>query len=71
MKLGMTVADLAGRGAFGRHDVEDRERRHLPSLSTLQALSRALNVPVTTAFFCKFEEQRDAMFIKNGQGLVI
>ena len=41
-----------------------------PSLSTLQALSRALSVPVT-ALFRSFEESRDATFVKAGQGLVI
>ena len=71
MKLGMTVADLgrqAGLSAGMMSKIENGVTS--PSLSTLQALSRALNVPVT-AFFRKFEEQRDATFIKNGQGLVI
>jgi DNA-binding XRE family transcriptional regulator len=71
MKLGMTVADLgrqAGLSAGMMSKIENGVTS--PSLSTLQALSGALNVPVT-AFFRKFEEQRDATFIKNGQGLVI
>jgi transcriptional regulator with XRE-family HTH domain len=70
-KLGMTVADLgrqAGLSAGMMSKIENGVTS--PSLSTLQALSRALNVPVT-AFFRKFEEQRDATFIKNGQGLLI
>ncbi len=41
-----------------------------PSLSSLQALSRALNVPVT-ALFRDFEETRDATFVKAGEGLNI
>lgn len=41
-----------------------------PSLATLRSLSTALQVPVT-AFFRKFEEQRDATFVKAGQGLII
>jgi transcriptional regulator with XRE-family HTH domain len=41
-----------------------------PSLSTIQALSRALNVPVTS-LFRGFEESRDATFVKSGQGLKI
>ena len=41
-----------------------------PSLSTLSALSRALNVPVTT-FFRRYEEQRDCTLVKSGKGLVI
>ncbi len=71
VKLGMTVADLgrqAGLSAGMMSKIENGVTS--PSLSTLQALSRALNVPVT-AFFRKFEEQRDATYIKAGQGLVI
>ncbi len=41
-----------------------------PSLGTLQSLSRALNIPIT-AFFRKFEEERDASYVKAGEGLVI
>ena len=41
-----------------------------PSLTTLQALSRALGVPVT-AFFRRFEERRNAVFVKAGEGLAI
>ena len=41
-----------------------------PSLDTLKALSHALHVPVT-AFFRKYEEERDATFVKAGQGLNI
>lgn len=41
-----------------------------PSLSTLQALSGALNVPVT-ALFRDFEETRDATFVPAGKGLTI
>ena len=41
-----------------------------PSLATLKSLSRALNVPVTS-FFRKYEEERDASFVKAGEGLII
>jgi len=41
-----------------------------PSLSTIQALSRALNIPVT-ALFKGFEETRSATFVKAGTGLKI
>jgi transcriptional regulator with XRE-family HTH domain len=41
-----------------------------PSLATLQSLSRALNVPVT-AFFRKFEEQREASWVRAGEGVRI
>lgn len=41
-----------------------------PSLSTIQALSTALNVPVT-ALFRDLEETRDATHVKAGEGLKI
>ena len=41
-----------------------------PSLATLQSLSKALNIPIT-AFFRKFEEERDASFVRAGTGVVI
>ena len=39
-------------------------------MTTLQALSRALGVPVT-AFFRRFEEERSVVFVKAGEGLEI
>ena len=41
-----------------------------PSLATLQSLSEALNVPVT-ALFRQYEEQRDATYVRSGEGLKI
>ncbi|MDF2973062.1 MAG: putative HTH-type transcriptional regulator, partial [Microvirga sp.] len=41
-----------------------------PSLATLQALSRALQVPVT-ALFRDFEEVRDTTFVRAGEGLLV
>jgi len=41
-----------------------------PSLSTLQSLARALNVPMTS-FFADFEERRGCSYVKAGQGLRI
>lgn len=70
-KLGMTVADLGRQANLSPGMLSKIENGVTsPSLSTLQSLSRALNVPVT-AFFRKFEEQRDATFVKDGQGLAI
>jgi len=71
IKLGMTVSDLsrqAGLSAGMLSKIENGVTS--PSLATLQSLSAALNVPVT-AFFRKFEEQRDATFVKAGEGLAI
>ncbi len=41
-----------------------------PSLSSLQSLSKALNVPVTS-LFRGFEESRDATYVRAGTGLKI
>ncbi len=41
-----------------------------PSLSTLRSVAGALNVPVT-ALFREYEEERDAVFVKAGRGLMI
>jgi len=41
-----------------------------PSLSTLRAVSSALNVPVT-ALFRSYEEERDAIHVRAGDGLTI
>lgn len=69
--LGLTVADLARQSGLSAGMLSKIENGVTsPSLATLQALSTALNVPVT-AFFRKFEEQRDASFVKSGQGLMI
>ena len=71
IKLGMTVADLARQAGLSAGMLSKIENGGTsPSLATLQAMSAALNVPVT-AFFRKFEEQRDATFVKAGQGLGI
>lgn len=70
-KLNMTVSDLAKQAGLSAGMLSKIENGMTsPSLSTLQSLSRALNVPVT-AFFRKFEEQRDATFVKAGEGLTI
>lgn len=70
-KIDMTVAELAKLAGLSAGMLSKIENGMTsPSLATLQALSRALHVPVT-AFFRKFEEERDATFVKSGQGLTI
>ena len=70
-KLDMTVAELARLANLSAGMLSKIENGMTsPSLATLQALSRALHVPVT-AFFRKFEEERDATFVRAGQGLTI
>ncbi|WP_119462397.1 XRE family transcriptional regulator [Rhodospirillaceae bacterium SYSU D60014] len=70
-KLDMTVAELARLADLSAGMLSKIENGMTsPSLATLQSLSRALHVPVT-AFFRKYEEERDATFVKAGQGLTI
>lgn len=70
-KQDLTVNDLAKLTGLSTGMLSKIERGIAsPSLATLRALSAALQVPVT-AFFRKFEEQRDATFVRAGEGLVI
>ena len=69
--LDMTVAEVAKLAGLSSGMLSKIENGMTsPSLATLRALSRALNVPVTS-FFRKFEEQRDATFVSAGEGLLI
>ena len=70
-KLGITISELskaAGMSAGMLSKIENGATS--PSLASLQALSKALQVPVT-ALFRGYEEIRDASFVKAGQGLTI
>lgn len=70
-KLGMTIAELAKAADMSAGMLSKIENGGTsPSLASLQALSRALHVPVT-ALFRSFEEVRDATFVKAGTGLTI
>ena len=70
-KLGITVADLAAAAKLSPGMLSKIENGLTsPSLNTLQTLSAALGVPVT-AFFRRYEERRDAVFVRAGEGLVI
>lgn len=70
-KLGITVADLAAAAKLSPGMLSKIENGLTsPSLGTLQTLSAALGVPVT-AFFRRYEERRDAVFVPSGEGLVI
>ena len=70
-KLGITISELAKGARISAGMLSKIENAQTsPSLSTLQALARALNVPVT-ALFKGFEEERDAVFVKSGEGLTI
>ena len=68
-KLGITVADLAAATKMSLGMLSKIETGNTsPSLTSLQSLSRALGVPVT-AFFRRFEEERNAVFVKAGVGV--
>lgn len=68
-KLGITGADLASATGISLGMLSKIENGNTsPSLTTLQALAQALGVPVT-AFFRRFEESRNAMFVKAGEGV--
>jgi len=70
-QLALTVAELADRAELSSGMLSKIENGNIsPSLATLRALSIALNVPVTS-LFRQFEEQRDATFVRAGQGLPI
>ncbi|WP_085035790.1 helix-turn-helix domain-containing protein [Ensifer aridi] len=70
-KLGITVTDLSAATGISLGMLSKIENGNIsPSLTTLQSLSRALGVPIT-AFFRRFEEPRNATFVKAGEGVNI
>ena len=70
-QLSLTITDMCARTGLSAGMLSKIENGNTsPSLATLSSLSTALNVPVTS-LFREFEEQRDATFVKAGQGLAI
>lgn len=66
---GITVAELAKTTGLSIGMLSKIENGHTsPSLTTLQTLSHALSVPLTS-FFTRFEEQRPAVHVKAGTGI--
>jgi transcriptional regulator with XRE-family HTH domain len=67
----LSVAHLAGAASISSGMLSKIENGQIsPSLSTLQALALALNVPITT-LFSAFEEKRDCSYVPAGQGVAI
>jgi len=67
----VTAADLASSAGISTGMLSKIENGSIsPSLSTLQAVAGALNVPLSQ-LFATFEEQRDCSFVRAGQGVVI
>ncbi|NJM35535.1 MAG: helix-turn-helix domain-containing protein [Rhodomicrobium sp.] len=67
----LTAADLAHAAGLSTGMLSKIENGGTsPSLSTLQALARALHVPLSS-FFADFEERRDCSHVPAGKGLAI
>lgn len=68
-RLGITVADLATATGLSAGMLSKIENGNIsPSLTTLQALSRALGVAITD-LFRGYEEPRNAVFVPAGEGV--
>ena len=68
-RLGLTLQDVANRSGLSLGMISKIENiQTSPSLRTLARLSQALEVPVTT-FFRGFEEERDASYVRAGEGI--
>lgn len=67
----LSLADLGAAAGISHGMVSKIENGQIsPSLATVNALARALNVPITT-LFAAFEESRDCSYVKKGTGVVI
>ncbi len=67
----LSVSDLASAAGISPGMVSKIENGQIsPSLSTINAIALALNVPIT-AMFTAFEEKRDCSYVRAGQGVVI
>jgi transcriptional regulator with XRE-family HTH domain len=70
-KLNLTVADLASATGISSGMLSKIENGNIsPSLASLQALARALGIPLT-GLLRGFEERRSASYVKSGEGLSI
>ncbi|HUU66517.1 MAG TPA: helix-turn-helix domain-containing protein [Methyloceanibacter sp.] len=70
-RLQLTATELAAEAGLSPGMLSKIENGGTsPSLSTLRALARALNVPMTS-FFADFEERRDCSYVHAGQGVMI
>ncbi|MCP5072442.1 MAG: helix-turn-helix domain-containing protein [Rhodobacteraceae bacterium] len=66
---GLTVAELATKTGLSVGMLSKIENGNTsPSLTSLQTLANALSVPLT-AFFHQFEERREAVHTKAGEGV--
>ncbi len=69
--MGLTVAELASAASVSNGMLSKIENGQIsPSLTTLQTLASALNMPISL-LFSEFEERRDCSFVPAGQGVSI
>jgi DNA-binding XRE family transcriptional regulator len=67
-EVGLSVTQLAERSSISKGMLSKIENAHAsPSLTTLEKLATALDMPFT-ALFRGFAEERDAVFVKAGTG---
>ena len=70
-KRGVTVAALSADTGISVGMLSKIENGNIsPSLTTLRSLARALQVPITS-FFRGFEERREAVLTRAGEGMAI
>lgn len=70
-ELDLTVADLGAAAGISAGMLSKIENGSIsPSLGTLEALAKALNVPIVR-LFAETEERRDCSFVKAGSGVRI
>ena len=70
-KLDLTGAELAEQAGLSAGMLSKIENGAVSaSIDSLEALARALNVPLTS-FFASYEEQRDCSYVRGGQGVTI
>lgn len=68
-RLNLTLREVARRSDVSVAMISKIEQAQTsPSLRTLSRLARTLDVPITT-FFRGFEEEREASYVKAGQGI--
>lgn len=69
--IDLTVADLGAAAGISAGMLSKIENGSIsPSLGTLNALAKALNVPITR-LFAETDERRDCSFVKAGSGVRI
>ena len=67
----LTVAELASAAGISTGMLSKIENGQIsPSLTTLQILTKALNLPMAS-LFVSFDEKRDCSYVVAGQGVLI